>query len=121
MLDDGVDAPGLGLGQGVPRPREHPGLNLLQLLAPEIHLLGGREADVDLGRGRPRHRCGPAAVAAVSAADRSWALIGGIRLRAPALIGQARPLNTKSSVFEALLSVDSGIPKVSALHIGDET
>ena len=52
VLYDGVDAPGLGLGdalpgQGVPRPREHPGLHLLQLLAPEIHLLEGCEADAD--------------------------------------------------------------------------
>ena len=47
-----LDAPGLGLGdalpgKGVPRPREHPGLHLLQLLAPEIHLLEGCEADAD--------------------------------------------------------------------------
>ena len=84
VLDDGVDAPGLGLGdalpgQGVPRPRGHPGLHLLQLLAPQIHLLGGHESDVDPGRGRPRHRCGQAADAAVSAADRSWSLIGRAR------------------------------------------
>ena len=44
VLDDGVDALP---GQGVPRPREHPGLHLLQLLAPEIHLLEGCEADAD--------------------------------------------------------------------------
>ena len=54
VLDDGVDAPGLGLGdalpgQGVPRPRGNPGLHLLQLLAPQIHLLGGHESDVDPG------------------------------------------------------------------------
>ena len=60
VLVDGVDAPGLGLGdalpgQGVPRPREHPGLHLLQLLAPEIHLLEGREADAD--QSPARHGC----------------------------------------------------------------